>query len=459
MDPFANSMNFKENIYKILRIPEKRVGNYNQILTLSKLLLLYAMIFAASLFLLIFFILALFYRSPQFSIAVGIALFISVSTFIYLRQTMNYNIASWILLITLSIHLQYLLYSGGLMGNGYLWTLLFPLGTLFFFGIRKGIAISMVFFILTVISVYTISDYSDAAFIFKIRYFSMYLIIMIFSFSYEYSKIFLNKKLLETNWHLKFHINELEKKDKELTKAIDEAKTAEKLKSEFLAQMSHEIRTPINTILNYTSLIQGEFEGKIPEEMEGCFESINSASKRLIRTIDLILNLSSVESGAFSLNMEPTKLSTEIISPVVDEFKPHATEKGLEIKWENSFTNEPDVKIDRYTFTQAFSNLVHNAIKYTEKGKIVIRYFEENIAPVLEISDTGIGMSDEFMPKLFSKFSQESHGYARKHEGSGLGLALVKKYCEINNVDISVTSKTGKGTTFRIIFPEIEQIV
>ena len=319
--------------------------------------------------------------------------------------------------------------------------------------------ISLIFLAVLIVSLYTVSYYSDNSFVFKLRFLSMYIIIMVFAFSYEYSKNLLNKKLLETNWHLQIHIHELEKKDTALNRAIEEAKTAEKLKSEFLAQMSHEIRTPINTILNYTSLIQGEFEEKIPEEMEGCFESINSASKRLIRTIDLILNLSSAESGAFSLNMEPTKLSTEIISPVVDEFKPHANEKGLEIKWENSFTNEPDVKIDRYTFTQALSNLVHNAIKYTEKGKIVIRYFGGDKAPVLEISDTGIGMSEEFIPKLFSKFSQESHGYARKHEGSGLGLALVKKYCEINNVDISVTSKTGKGTTFRIIFPEIEQIV
>ncbi|KAB2844147.1 MAG: hypothetical protein F9K45_05225, partial [Melioribacteraceae bacterium] len=118
----------------------------------------------------------------------------------------------------------------------------------------------------------------------------------------------------------------------------------------------------------------------------------------------------------------------------------------------NELKEDPVVKVDGYTMSQIMANLVDNAIKYTAAGKIELKLHSVNNKPAISISDTGIGISEKYIPKLFTKFSQEEQGYTRKFEGTGLGLSLVKKYCEINNCEISVKSKKGEGTTFTLQF-------
>ena len=102
--------------------------------------------------------------------------------------------------------------------------------------------------------------------------------------------------------------------------------------------------------------------------------------------------------------------------------------------------------------SQIMANLIDNAIKYTASGEIGIKLYSINDKTAIDISDTGIGISEKYLPQLFTKFSQEEQGYTRKFEGTGLGLSLVKKYCEINRCDISVKSKKGEGTIFTILF-------
>jgi signal transduction histidine kinase len=127
------------------------------------------------------------------------------------------------------------------------------------------------------------------------------------------------------------------------------------------------------------------------------------------------------------------------------------------------FLNEESIgKIegDEYTITQLFANLIDNAIKYTNDGSITIEVkkdSEEFI--VVNVTDTGVGISEEFQENLFQPFSQEETGYTRKFEGNGLGLALVKKYCELNNAKIFCNSKKGEGATFTVVFMEVEQPV
>ena len=239
--------------------------------------------------------------------------------------------------------------------------------------------------------------------------------------------------------------------NEELIEAKLNAERANRLKSDFLAQMSHEIRTPINTIMNYSSLLRNEFIDKLPEELDGSFDSIDNGANRLLRTIDLILNMSDIEAGSYETHFEGFKLHDQIIIPIYNEYKIHAQRKGLELLLERE-VDDDRLSLDGYTVTQLIVNLVDNAIKYTEKGKIKIKLYKDSGNTLVDISDTGIGISKEFIPELFTKFSQEDQGYTRKFEGTGLGLSLAKKYAEINNAEINVTSTKNVGTTFTLRF-------
>jgi signal transduction histidine kinase/ligand-binding sensor domain-containing protein len=245
--------------------------------------------------------------------------------------------------------------------------------------------------------------------------------------------------------------NQLLKSEKELRAAKEEAERLNKLKTEFLAQMSHEIRTPINSILSYTSLLKEDINDKIDESLKDGFSIIQSSSRRLINTIDSILNLSQIQTGNLELNKKPTDLC-EIIKNIYREFRSLAYQKKLEMNL-NIDVKNCNVKIDQYTVTQMIANLLDNAVKYTNRGRINISLYNAgNDKFKLEICDTGIGMSDEFKQNIFKPFTQEYHGYSREYKGSGLGLALVMKYAKINDLKLSFSSKKGEGTTFTILF-------
>lgn len=246
-----------------------------------------------------------------------------------------------------------------------------------------------------------------------------------------------------TNW---------KKTELALIKAKEKAEESDRLKSEFLAQMSHEIRTPINTIMNFTSLLRMEMEDSLSEDLSGSFNSIENAANRLLRTIDLVLNMSDIESGTYEARPDYLNVLEDILSPVFSEFARAAKIKNLDL---NLIKNTEDSKVfgDNYTITQIIANLVDNAIKYTDTGsvEIILNNRKENLE--ICIKDTGIGIAKEYLPKLFQKFSQEEQGYTRRYEGNGLGLALVKEYCEINRAEITVVSKKGEGSCFNILLP------
>ncbi len=235
-----------------------------------------------------------------------------------------------------------------------------------------------------------------------------------------------------------------------LLKAKEQAEKADRMKTEFLAQMSHEIRTPINTILSFTSLINEETDVSNNPIMEEYFNILNRAGKRIIRTIDLILNMAEIQTGSFCPKLSNIDLPG-ILADLYAEYKTIAAEKKLELlmDFEKSSLN---IYADEYSVTQILSNLLDNAIKYTNTGHISVCFAEKENTVELSVSDTGIGMAKKYLANVFDSFTQEEQGYTRKYEGSGLGLALVKKYCEFNNASISVESKKGKGTKFSITF-------
>lgn len=260
------------------------------------------------------------------------------------------------------------------------------------------------------------------------------------------------KEKTELNTKLSQEIEERKKIEQELIAAKDKAEASEKLKSEFLAQMSHEIRSPIHTILNFTELIKEQLNNSENVIIKESFNSIEKAGDRIVRTIDLILNMSEIQAGTYECIYKEIDLNENILKRLYPEFLYKAKKKNLDLILEIK-KEELKVLVDEYSATQIFVNLIDNAIKYTFEGKVeIISFLTENNKAAVKISDTGIGISEEFLPKLFTAFFQEQRGYTRAFEGNGLGLALVKKYCELNNAEIFVESKKNVGSTFTVIF-------
>ena len=245
-------------------------------------------------------------------------------------------------------------------------------------------------------------------------------------------------------------ITEIRKAENDLTIALDKAKESDRLKSAFLAQMSHEIRTPLNVILASIPILSDEIGGD-DEDILTIIQSVDSAGRRLHRTIDMILSLSAIQSGNY-------KPDFETFDPVIElkelsgEFKTLANEKGLNLIFENTCSNSL-INADKYTVNHIFQNLIGNAMKYTHQGyvKVLIADVDENNI-LVKIEDTGIGMSVEYINDVFSPFSQEDAGQKRNYEGNGLGLALVKKYVELNKASIEVQSEKNKGSIFSVTF-------
>jgi PAS domain S-box-containing protein len=239
--------------------------------------------------------------------------------------------------------------------------------------------------------------------------------------------------------------------EEQVLQAKNEAERANQLKSEFLAQMSHEIRTPINTILSFSSLIKDETMNMVSDDMQYGFSSIDNAGKRIIRTIDLILNMSEIQTGTYQPTFRKLHLVDECLSDIYTEFKLKAKQSGLYLELVDE-TASPYIFADHYTVSQIFNNLVDNGIKYTRKGGVIIKVTQTDSIITVTCQDTGIGISEEYLPNLFKAFSQEDTGYTRRFEGNGLGLALVKNYCDINEAIINVESTKGVGSKFTVTF-------
>ena len=240
--------------------------------------------------------------------------------------------------------------------------------------------------------------------------------------------------------------------EKELIEAKIRAEDSDKLKSEFLAQMSHEIRTPLGAIVgNVDYLLESHIE-KMDSDTRDCFDGIELASKRIIRTVDLILNAAELQRSSYKPHFIRVNLDSEILEKLIIEHSRSAKQRGLELIYINELNNTI-IFGDEYSITQIFANLIDNAIKYTNIGRVEIHLVKNDSGNIIvEVRDTGIGISKEFFPRLFEPFAQEEQGYSRSFDGNGLGLALAKKYCDINNAVIEVQSEKKMGTIFKVIF-------
>lgn len=237
---------------------------------------------------------------------------------------------------------------------------------------------------------------------------------------------------------------------KEIIKARDEAVEANRLRSGFLSLLSHEIRTPLNSILGYTDILKDLFLKPDNLEVARYFEIIEKGGKRLLNTINQLIEMSKLEAGELKVSIKNLDLK-KYIDEVVNELKVQAEQKNLKI-----VTRIPDenvlIKGDEYCVHGILENLISNAIKYSDRGTIEISVNLQGKNVVLIVKDEGIGISEEYLKHLFKPFSQEDVSYKRKFEGTGLGLAITKKYIDLIGGDINVRSKKHVGTTITVLF-------
>lgn len=246
-------------------------------------------------------------------------------------------------------------------------------------------------------------------------------------------------------------ISESKKVREELIKEKEKAEKSDKLKTEFLAQVSHEIRTPLVTIDGYTSMIQSDLNEGVSENFSEYFEAISVASKRMQRTFDLIVNAAQIITNNFEPIFINIDLFNDVLKPIFNDFILNAKQKQLEFILTNESSNKK-INVDNYSIHQLFSNLIDNAIKFTKSGFVRIKLYEDKDNLIVKVMDSGIGISNEFLPIIFEPFRQEEQGYSRIFEGNGLGLMVAKHYCDINNAELIIDSTKGIGSTFTVIF-------
>ena len=245
-------------------------------------------------------------------------------------------------------------------------------------------------------------------------------------------------------------ITEKKKMINELISSRDRAEAANKLKDAFIANISHEIRTPLNGIMGLTSLIYELYKPYMKDDDAEVFNGLTNSSNRLKKTIDMILNYSQVQTGTFPLNKKHVDVCA-VCKKIYDLYLPHAKDKNLKLIMDCEM-EDAVIIADEYTITESIMGLVDNAVKYTEKGFVKLFLSAKNENVVLNVIDSGIGISPDKIDTVFEPYIQEDMGYGRKYEGVGLGLSLIKAYLQLNGADISVESKRNSGTTFTISF-------
>jgi len=250
-------------------------------------------------------------------------------------------------------------------------------------------------------------------------------------------------------------VTERLKARRKLEKALEQASNANEVKNQFLANMSHEIRTPLNTILGFTELIKKSTKDVIGEEGKEFFEIVNTSGQRLMNTVHEILDISQIEAGSYVGKAKYFNL-VDVTQLLVSGLQIKVKEKELKIEFQSILKNM-QVFADRDGITQSISNILDNAIKYTIKGKITVSLTQKSKCPILTIEDTGVGMSKKYQDKIFEIFSQESEGYSKNYQGIGLGMSIVKRHLDLNQVKIVIKSTRGKGTAIILTFPRLEQ--
>jgi len=243
----------------------------------------------------------------------------------------------------------------------------------------------------------------------------------------------------------------LKMKIAELAEAKNQAESADRIKSAFLATMSHELRTPLNSVIGFTGIILQGLAGPINEEQRKQLGIVQTSARHLLSLINDVLDISKIEAGQLEVHKEQFDLKSSI-EKVAGIVKPLADKKRLSLNVEIAH-NVGMLTSDPRRIEQIMLNLLNNAIKFTDSGSVTLT--AEMLPGTLWISvaDTGIGIKSEDVEKLFKPFQQIDSGLTRQHEGTGLGLVICRRLSELLGGEIRVYSDWGKGSVFKFILP------
>ena len=277
-----------------------------------------------------------------------------------------------------------------------------------------------------------------------------------------------NAELEEKSEQLTLQKEEIERKnhDIELTskKIEDKAKELEqasKYKSEFLANMSHELRTPLNSLLLLSQMLAENDEGNLTEDQVESAQVIHSGGEELLNLINDILDLSKVEAGKMSVNLEDTNLD-DVCMSIRSMFSPLAESRGLELGVEIEAGTTQVILSDSQRLLQIIKNFLSNAFKFTEQGGVYVRIFTEHREGHfgkdtyigLAVRDTGIGIPKDKQQSIFESFQQADGSTSRKYGGTGLGLAISQEMSGLLGGFIEIESEENVGTTFTLFLPD-----
>jgi len=252
---------------------------------------------------------------------------------------------------------------------------------------------------------------------------------------------------------------EVQKRTKELNDALDQQKLfldqiikSSQIKTEFMATMSHELRTPLNAIIGFTDLLLEGVYGELNEEQIEFMNDIKGSAEHQFDMIQRILDISKIESGQVSLNIQRFSLNSTI-EQIRSSLKPLYSNKTLKFKVKG-LDEEVFIAADPIRFKEIILNLITNAIKFTIDGKITFLFKEDYYNWIFRVRDTGIGIANKDFPLIFKEFNRVESTYVQSTPGTGLGLSLTKRLIELHGGEISFFSVLGVGTTFTFNLPK-----
>ncbi len=237
--------------------------------------------------------------------------------------------------------------------------------------------------------------------------------------------------------------------EQDLIKSKEAADKARKSKEDFLASMSHELRTPVNGIIGLTSMLRKTI---LDEQQSKFLDLLEVSSQSLLGVINDVLDISKIEAGKFSIIPKPSQVR-QVINSVFDLLKYKADEQGIELILEIDDAIPETLLLDSLRLNQILLNLLSNAIKFTARGfvklqVVVVQRINDNVRVKFNVEDSGIGIAEDRLDKIFDSFEQAESDTITKYGGTGLGLTIVKKLVELKGGDLTVASTLGQGSTF-----------
>ena len=261
----------------------------------------------------------------------------------------------------------------------------------------------------------------------------------------------ISEKYLEQNKELSESLEKIQSINLELRRAKEKAEESDQLKSAFLANMSHEIRTPMNGILGFAELLnKPDLKG---EKQQEYIRLIQQSGKRMLNIINELIDISKIEAGQLDVKLENTDLE-DLLRNLYLFYTPEAKKRGLSLLLSSSLEGEEkQIVTDKTKLVEILSNLISNAMKYTEKGRIDFGCSRAGNTVEFFVKDTGIGIPPDFHEKIFERFRQVNLNTSSAAEGSGLGLTISRAYVEKLGGKIGVYSKPGEGSVFTFSLP------